>query len=312
MSATLDTLELRKALGCFATGVTVITTRQTDGSLLGFTANSFSSVSLDPPLVMVCIANTAAGIEGWRQAPGFAVNILSEEQQDISAQFARRGIDKFSATPWQPSQTGNPLLDDTVAWLDCRMHQVIPMGDHDILIGRVLAFEHSNRSPLGFVSGAYLHFGLLRQALAAMPSRRDLRVGGIVEVEGNLLLQRTAAGLTVPSGIRLGGQGDEPGLQEALAAAGYEAELPYLFAVYEDGAIQHIVHRGQARRITPIRIDESLVELPLSELQLEAISSPAERAMIARFLHERESNVPGIYVGDANAGTLLTLAGQQA
>lgn len=311
MSKSLDTLELRKALGCFATGVTVITTRQADGGLLGFTANSFSSVSLEPPLVMVCIANAAAGIAGWRQAPGFAVNILSEEQQEISTHFARRGIDKFAASRWRPSPIGNPLLDGVVAWLDCQMHQVIPMGDHDILVGRVLAFEHTTRSPLGFVGGAYLHFGLLKQALAAMPSRRDLRVGGIVEVDGRLLLQRTPAGLVVPSAIRLGGQGDQPGLQEALAAAGYKVELPYLFAVYEDGAIQHIVHRGQASRIPAHRVDETLVEVPIAELRLEAMASAAERSMIARFVHERESNVPGIYVGDANTGTLLTLAGQR-
>ncbi len=309
MSEFLDPLELRRALGCFATGVTVITTKLDDGTLLGFTANSFSSVSLEPPLVTVCIAASAAGIEGWRQTTRFAVNILSDEQQEISSHFARRGIDKFADTTWQPSRLGNPLLENTVAWFDCRMHQVIPMGDHDILVGRIEFFDHTTRSPLGFVGGAYLHFGLLRQALDAMPNRRDLRVSAVVEIDGKLLLRRTAAGYAVPSAFRLGGREDGSGLLGELAAAGYDAGLPYLFAVYEDGPIQHIVHRGQATRIHPRQPNDELLELPLDGLPLESMASRAERVMLERFLEERKSNVSGIYVGDADTGTLLTLAG---
>lgn len=308
MTTAIDPKELRKALGCFATGVTVVTTRLADGNLLGFTANSFSSVSLDPPLVMVCIANTAAGIDGWRKSRAFAVNILSEEQQEVSSRFARRGIDKFGETPWRPSTLGSPLLQETVAWFDCSMHEVIPMGDHDILIGRVESFEHTARSPLGFVSGAYLHFGLLQQALATMPSRRDLRVGAIIEIDGKLLLKRSPTGYVVPSAVRLSGSKDGNGLQEELAAAGYQTEVPFLFAVYEDGPIQHIVHRGQAARIDPQGPAGDFVELPLDELPLGSMASRAERLMLERFLEERKSNVAGIYVGDADTGTLLTLA----
>jgi flavin reductase (DIM6/NTAB) family NADH-FMN oxidoreductase RutF len=162
----IDANELRRALGCFVTGVTVITTVAADGEPRGFTANSFTSVSLDPPLVLACIARHAGSFDVFRNARAFAINILQEDQRDISATFASSSKpDKFAGLQWTTSKAGSPLLPACSAWLDCEMHQQIEAGDHVILIGRVVDFEHSPRTPLGYYSGTYVGFGMERRAV---------------------------------------------------------------------------------------------------------------------------------------------------
>jgi flavin reductase (DIM6/NTAB) family NADH-FMN oxidoreductase RutF len=152
----IDVKELRRALGCFVTGVTVVTTIAADGEPRGFTANSFTSVSLDPPLVLVCMAKSAGSYDIFRKTSAFAINILQEDQRDISATFASPRPDKFVGLQWTSARTGSPLLPDCSAWLDCDMHKQIDAGDHVILIGRTVDFAHSPRPPLGYYSGNYL------------------------------------------------------------------------------------------------------------------------------------------------------------
>ena len=140
---TIDPRALRNAFGTFMTGVTVVTSHDADGNPLGFTANSFTSVSLDPPLVLVCLANSSQNYDALTQAKGFAVNVLSEGQKDVSNTFARPVEDRFSAVNWQNGPHGSPVFNDVSAWFDCSMHQTVPAGDHVILIGKVEAFETS-------------------------------------------------------------------------------------------------------------------------------------------------------------------------
>jgi flavin-dependent trigonelline monooxygenase, reductase component len=162
----LDALELRRAFGCFVTGVTVVTAIDGAGRPRGFTANSFTSVSLEPPLVLVCIARTAGSYPLFSTAPHFAINILSEEQRPISSRFASKEVDKFARVEWWAGRTGSPLIAGTVAWLDCQAEQQIDAGDHLILVGRVVDFQHSTQTPLGFCRGNYLRF-----ASSSRPSR---------------------------------------------------------------------------------------------------------------------------------------------
>ena len=154
--AALDPRALRNAFGAFATGVTVVTAIADDGRPIGFTANSFTSVSLDPPLVLICIAKRAGSFDIFRSAGAFAINILQEGQRDISTTFASPRPDKFAGLPCATAKTGSPVLQDCAAWLDCAMHDQVEAGDHVILIGRVVDFAHSSRTPLGYYSGSYL------------------------------------------------------------------------------------------------------------------------------------------------------------
>jgi flavin reductase (DIM6/NTAB) family NADH-FMN oxidoreductase RutF len=160
-SATLDIAELRQTLGSFATGVAVATTLDAAGNPKGFTANSFTSVSLDPPLVLVCVDRAASCYPAFAGASHFGINILCEAQQHISRTFASKSPDKFADMPWISGITGSPIFPDSTAWLDCELHDRVEAGDHLIVIGRVLSFGHSPaKRPLGYHRGSYIAFGL--------------------------------------------------------------------------------------------------------------------------------------------------------
>ena len=154
--AVLDLLELRRAFGCYLTGVTIVTTMDEAGVPRGFTANSFTSVSLDPPLILVCIAKNAGSHLAFVASGAFGVNILQQSQRPLSKSFASRAHDKFVDIAWDAGKTGSPRLPDCAAWIDCRTHDRIDAGDHTILIGRVIDVVHSPNVPLGFHAGGYI------------------------------------------------------------------------------------------------------------------------------------------------------------
>ncbi len=155
--STLDPGEFRKALGSFATGVTIITTRGADGTPLGMTVNSFNSVSLNPPLVLWSIAHNSMNLEAFRQAPHWAVHILSGDQEALSGRFARRGEDKFGGLDTESGIDGIPLLRGCSARFQCKTAFQYGGGDHDILVGEVLSFDRTEAAPLVFHSGKYAH-----------------------------------------------------------------------------------------------------------------------------------------------------------
>jgi flavin reductase (DIM6/NTAB) family NADH-FMN oxidoreductase RutF len=155
-----DHRALRAVLGRFATGITVLTSA--DGDLVhGMTANAFSSVSLDPPLVLVCVQRGAVMLDTIAQNKAFAVSILGAEQEHLARYFASSarpaGIAQFDAVDWAPGPyTGAPLLGGAAAWLECELSSVYEGGDHTIFVGRVLSLGNgSGRSALLFFGGAY-------------------------------------------------------------------------------------------------------------------------------------------------------------
>ncbi len=160
--------EFRSTVGAFATGVTVVTTRGEEHAY-GMTANAFTSVSLDPPLILVCVINPSEGAEHITQNGVFAVNILSVEQEPLSRYFASRdrpkGRDAFAEVPHRFAASGSPILEESAAFLDCRLHTAHEAGDHLIFIGEVLELEVADgHEPLLFHGGGYR---LLAHALGA-------------------------------------------------------------------------------------------------------------------------------------------------
>lgn len=156
-----DARTFRDALGCFATGVTVVTAMCPDGSPVGLTANSFTSVSLDPPLLLVCIANSSGSADYLRTAVRFAVNVLQIGQQPTSNRFAGKNEDRFGVTPWEVGEYGTPVLTGSLSSFECARDAVHDGGDHFILVGRVLkAIFEPRRDPLLYFRGKYrkLHF----------------------------------------------------------------------------------------------------------------------------------------------------------
>ena len=155
----LDTKELRNMLGRFATGVTVITARDKSGQKHGITANAFTSVSLDPPLVLVCIDRNAQCYPCFEESKVFAVNILSHEQEAISRRFATKGIDKFEGLAWRAGPSGVPLIEGAVGHVECRIVEQYEGGDHTIYLAEVVTGSVSNDEPLLFFRGKYHRLG---------------------------------------------------------------------------------------------------------------------------------------------------------
>ncbi len=146
---------MREVLGHFASGVTVVTAL-TDEGPLGFTCQSFSSLSLDPPLVVFAPARASRTWPRLRDIGRFCVNVLAEDQVALSAQFARSNADKFTGVPWRPSPLGQPVLHDVVAWIDCELWAEYDGGDHTLVAARVLGLgADPGRRPLLFHRGAY-------------------------------------------------------------------------------------------------------------------------------------------------------------
>jgi flavin reductase len=159
-ASTVDVSAFRMAMGSFPTGVTVVTMASDDGNIHGVTVNSFSSVSLDPMLVLVCLNETSRGIGLIECAGAFVVNVLSAGQQDVSRWFANRyrpaGSAMFDGVPFEPGVTGCPVLVDAAASFDCRLRQSHRAGDHLIVLGEVVALVHRPQlEPLIFHAGTY-------------------------------------------------------------------------------------------------------------------------------------------------------------
>lgn len=153
----IDPRAFRTVLGHFATGVTIVTTRH-DGAPLGFTANAFASVSLAPPLVLVCVGLGNASLGAIQASGVFAVNILAADQAETARAFARNGPEKqglFAVLAHHAATTGAPILNDALAWVDCRLTASYPGGDHLILVGAVQALDSRLADPLLFYSGQY-------------------------------------------------------------------------------------------------------------------------------------------------------------
>ncbi len=154
-----DNRAFRQCLGKFATGVTVVTCCDRGGHPCGITANSFSSVSLEPPLVLWNIAKVSNSLQAYLDAEYFAINVLSAGQRELSTHFAKSDHTLFRNVEYSLSGDGVPILPGTLATFECRTHKVVDCGDHYIIVGEVQAFGSSDGEPLLFFGGAYRRIG---------------------------------------------------------------------------------------------------------------------------------------------------------
>lgn len=150
----MDPRDYRRALGSFATGVTIVAAYDADGAPWGLTANSFTSVSLEPPLISVCVAKTGRVFPTLSQSDHFAVNILSAEQKDLALHFASEVENRFTGVEWTAG-TATPLIPGSAAQLECAVHSRVDAADHEILTGQVITYTHSPVPPLVYCRGAF-------------------------------------------------------------------------------------------------------------------------------------------------------------
>ena len=297
---------LRDAFGTFMTGVTVVTTVDDTGQPLGFTANSFASVSLDPPLLLVQISRNSVNYVKFTSSRGFAVNILSEGQKDVSTTFARPVADRFAGIDWQPGPFGSPILPGVSAWFDCAMQQIVEAGDHAILIGHVEAFHASAAPGLGYYRGTYFTPVATQ---ATLPTGPDIIVSAILESDGQvLLIDDGFGGLTLPT-ARVGRDGTTAALFSLIATSGVEAAPGPLYSVYEDVARgqQHIAFRCPATSGAPAK--GAFVDL--TPASFSEVTDQALRTMLDRLAEESRMGNYGIYFGNQNAGQIALVAGEK-
>jgi len=158
----LNVKKFREALSAFATGVTVVTTKNSEGESVGMTASSFNSVSMSPPLILWSVSKNAKSAHAFKDAPYFSVNVLSSSQIEISNRFATSGANKFENTPHIINENNVPLISDCTSRFDCKKYAVHDGGDHWIVLGEVLTFEDSKREGLVFSSGSYATATLIK------------------------------------------------------------------------------------------------------------------------------------------------------
>ena len=151
-----STLEFRAALGMFATGVTIVSARTADGELVGLTANSFNSVSLEPPLVLWSLSQRSLSMDAFRAGTHYAINVLAAEQQELALRFAAPVGDRWAGTAWRPGVAGAPLIEGAVAHFECFNRSRYDEGDHVIFVGQVEHCDHRpGAAPLLFHGGQF-------------------------------------------------------------------------------------------------------------------------------------------------------------
>jgi flavin reductase (DIM6/NTAB) family NADH-FMN oxidoreductase RutF len=155
-SSSFDARDFRHALGSFGTGVTVVTTGSRDTRLVGVTANSFSSVSLEPPIVSWSLVKTSPSLEVFDRFQRFVINVLTREQIELSRRFSRPGPDKFSGLSFMEGLGGLPVFDDSAAVLECQTVERLEVGDHILFLGRVERYSYERKPTLLFCQGQYL------------------------------------------------------------------------------------------------------------------------------------------------------------
>ena len=304
------TRNLRQALGSFPTGVTVVSCLDKNKNPLGFTANSFTSVSLDPQLISICIDKESFNIDSFSITKHFAVSVLSEDQQSISTTFATPNEDRFQNVEWRTEDTGSPIIENAVAWFDCNTRQVIDAGDHLILIGEISAFDSSPKTPLMYLRGNYVNLGLEQKMLLAMENENTkIVVGAIIEWHKKvfLLKDKTNNSLYFPSASRLGHIDDNDSLLGILKNLKISINEHYLFSVFEkaEDKTSLIYYRAQVKEALE---DMDDYFYPFDDIPFDKLSDEASRIMLKRYIKERELNAFGIFVGKESEGKVEAIS----
>lgn len=295
----IDPIDLRQAFGRFMTGVTVVTTRADDGAPVGFTANSFSSVSLAPPMLLVCPGRFLSSHDVFETCRHFAVSILAEGQEEVSNTFAGFKGDRFARVAHHEDCHGIPVIDGAVVLFSCRTAQVIPAGDHSILIGEVAQMSDTGGRGLGYAEGRYFSRGLEQAAVAGPGAIRI--AGAIVECGGDVILEQTPDGLRPP-------QVEVPsrvGLREVLTA-----QLAGRGLTISPGRVYSIFDADQTRAGYTYFLASGTLHpgsgdfrrFRADQLAAQTYTSEAIATMMARYARETRHRRFGLYLGDERSG----------
>ena len=291
-----DPRKLRAAFARYMTGVTVVTTRTARDEPVGFTANSFTSVSLEPPLLLVCPGRHLSSFPVFQTAPYFGISILAEGQEEVSNRFAGGTGDRFALTDWAEGAHRIPLISGRTAGFVCATYDRIEAGDHLVLIGRIEAFDRSRAQGLGYGPSGYFSLGKEREAVSATA----LRTRASVLLDDGRCVHLTKGG-ELPT-VEVPPDHDPlAALRAFLAAQGIAADPGVVYAIYDEG-------RGTRRLVFRAHLTApaaGLVAKPIHGLSASAVPDPAVHSMLSRFETEFRNQSFGLYVGDDHRGDVL-------
>ena len=304
---------IRDALGTFLTGVTVVTTVDEAGQPRGITANSFTSVSLDPPLVLVCVDRAASSYQAFTSARGYAVNILGQDHREVAAVFATKRPDKFATVETFTSGLGNPVISSSIAWLDCRTTDVHTIGDHAVLVGHVHGHGGEGGQPLGFHQGRFVSFSPAapETPLPGEPLAGHAHVSWVIEDPlGRVALLPTPTGeLLLPHARLPLADLDDEGLRKAAErCVGSPVTVDLLYSFYTDrreGRLT-LTYRGRVPGVVG-SAGSSCRFQPLTAALWEHIADDVELSVLRRYQVERDHQRFGIYSGTDERGNVATI-----
>lgn len=298
--------ELRDAFGSFMTGVTVVTTCKDDGTPLGFTANSFASVSLDPALLLVSIAKTSSNYHNFANASHFAINILAEEQKGVSNTFARPCDDRFANLAWTKSACHNPVIDQVSAWFDCTTYQIVDAGDHAVLIGKVEDFGSAGFAGLGYYRGAY--FTPAKSSTDVISSMKVMMMA-LIGHENQILLEQTQDQKWTLPHLMVEKDGAEKALEKIFAAYQPEASPSFIYSVYDDVTTQQQYIAFLCN--TPIAHATKGQFVDLNDLEQLTFVDSALESMLMRYRKENHLKTYGVYYGNQISGTVRQIVKEE-
>lgn len=297
----LDPKMLRNAFGSYMTGVTVITAVSKDGTPVGFTANSFTSVSLDPPLLLVCPAKSLSSFDVFANCDSFVVNILSEDQQAVSNIFAGSKEDRFSQIEWHKDEQGNPVIDGALTHFSCKTERNLDAGDHNLLVGEVLNFSNREGRGLGYASGGYFSLGLEREAAEISTQEKHVCVGAIIEHNGKVLLSQKDGKASLPTITTDNHTSAVSTVKQFLTDNGIDAQLGAVFSIYENTKTNtnYIFYRVIAHSLDTKDLGEYVA---IDDIAQQDFATPAMNSMMNRYATESKNGLYGVYVGQEEQG----------
>ena len=299
-----DPRALRDAFGSYLTGVTVVTTRGSDGTPVGFTCNSFTSVSLDPPMVLVCPGTFLSSYPVFTSARHFTVNILSEDQRAISNIFAGSKEDRFAQVPHSVDLNGMPVIEGALARFSCKTDRVIPAGDHSVLLGEVQEYIHNDGVGLGYVAGRYFSLGLEHTSAQAAPV--PVTCGAVIECGNGVLLEKTPDGHR-PLQVSVAEAGNlRDSIADNLIARGVDAELHQVYSSYSDAktGAKFTYFLGK----TDADVTDPDIEcVAVDDLANLTFTRQSITNMMRRFAYEVRNRNFSLYLGDTDRGDIHTL-----
>lgn len=300
-----DSDELRRAFGSFMTGVTVVTTSDADSTPIGFTANSFTSVSMDPPLLLVCLGRQVMSFDVFCTTSHFAVSILSEGQEAISNNFASGPENRFSHVDWHKDPHGSPIIGGACATFSCRVHDRVEAGDHMIMIGEIITFNCFGKPGLGYSGKGYFSLSKEQQANTAGSTDKTRLTGAIIKHADQVLVCERNGQLSLPIVEQDDNSGAQSAVRRLIESHELKATLGPVYSIYDDPGTGHhytffLVNASEASDTDLGRF------IPIAELQLQQFEDNAMSVMMSRFATEVRNKVFGLYIGDTQTGEVHT------